>query len=347
MLSVVLVAAACGGKSKPAVVTPTKPVEVAKPAPPPPPPVCVPATEPAMITSPNSDGTTAEFCASDSSDGGACFSVALADGKYQKLSEAPSAQAAWLSPGQANVETTATEVKVCVTIEGTTDASCTTLKPKVAKGATEPLRAHANPTGTPAVIELGNASSGKGYLEVWDVAKKKKTATIKYAKGDYKCGQTALLGDAIFVSASVCSGPDARGWLFNLKGKKVAEVGGKDFGTYGTAAVQVAPTQWAFLEEGAGAVAIQDVATGAIVKTIDLVAMWAGDDASDGARASGNPGESALVRGGDNQLIAIAGSPAAGNLGIIATDVGEVRVVKALPCAAAAKAEPAAAPEGE
>ena len=86
---------------------------------------------------------------------------------------------------------------------------------------------------------------------MWDVAKKKTLATIKYAKGDYKCGSAAMLGDTVYISASVCAGPDARGALYTAKGKKLADVGGKDFGTYGTGGVQLDGSQWAFLEEGA------------------------------------------------------------------------------------------------
>ena len=173
-------------------------------------------------------------------------------------------------------------------------------------------------------------------------AKKKKVASIKYAKGDYKCGSAAMLGDTVYLSASVCAGPDARGALYTTKGKKLAEVGGKDFGTYGTSAVQLDGAQWAFLEEGAGTIAIQDVATGAVTKTIDLVALWAGDDKTDGTRANGNPGESALVRGGPGELVVIAGSPAAGSLGVVTTESGELKVWKA--CAAEVAAKPDAAP---
>jgi hypothetical protein len=343
LVPVSLLAAACGGKSKPP--PPPAPVVEAKPTPPPPPPpVCVPAVEPAVLGTPTSDGKTAQFCAGDGGEQSQCFAVDLSDGKFTKLAEAPTAQPAALEPGTATVETTATDVKVCVAIEGTADAACTTLRPKVPRGASEPLRAAINPSGTTMVVALGEAARGKGFLEVWDVAKKKKTATIKYTKGDYKCADVAMLGDTIFVNANVCAGPDARGALYSAKGKKLADVGSKDFGTYGATAIQVAGSTWAFLESGAGAVVLQDVATGAVGKTIDLVGLWAGDDASDGALASGNPGESTLVRGGEGQLVVIAGSPRVGNVGVIAADVGEVQVWKALPCAAPAAAAPADAP---
>ena len=43
----------------------------------------------------------------------------------------------------------------------------------------------------------------------------------------------------------------------------------------------------------------------------------------DGTRANGNPGESALVRGGPGDLIVVAGSPAAGSLGV---EIGRAHV---------------------
>lgn len=339
MVSLLAVTAACGGKGKPPVVAPPPPVAEVKPAPPPPPPVCVPATEPAQISTAASDGTAVQFCTGDGAGEPSCFAVGLADGKYATLAEAPAAQRPGLDDAKATVQTTATSVEVCVEVE-TGDAACTTLKPKVARGATEPLRAAVNPTGTMVAVLLGDAAKGKGTVELWDVKKKKKATAIKYAKGTYRCGAVAMLGDTVFVSASVCDGPDARGALYTAKGKKLADVGGKDFGTYGTTPVQLDGTQWAFLEESAGTVAIQDVASGAVARTIDLVALWAGDDAGGEGRANGNPGESALVRGGPGELAVVAGSPAPGNVAVITTESGELEVWKALPCAA-----PAAAPE--
>ena len=340
--------AACGGKSKPAEVKKPEPPPEVKAPPPPPPPVCVPATEPALISTAASDGENVQFCASDGGDSSRCFAVGLADGKYGKLDEAPAPQSPALQSGKAYLQTFPTELKVCVAgaDEEGSDATCTSLKIKVPKGATDPITAEINGAGTLAVAMLGNGEAGKGYAEVWDVTKKKKLATIKYAKGDYKCGSAKLLGDTVFISASVCAGPDARGALYTSKGKKLADVGGKDFGTFGTEAVQIDDTRWAFLEEGAGTVAIQDVTSGAVARTIDLVALWAGDDKTDGTRANGNPGESALVRGGPGELVVIAGSPAAGSVGVITTDSGELKVWKACaePVAAAA---PAAAPADE
>ena len=319
----------CGGKAKP----PAPPVEpvATKPAPPPPPPVCVPAYEPGLITMATADADVASFCVTDGAEQSACFEVDLDSGKYRTLTGSPIPQGAALDKPVARVETTPTEVKVCT---GEGDDTCKVLKPKVAKGASQPIIAAIDGAGTNAVLVLGDAAAGKGVVEVWDVIKAKKTSTIKYAKGDHKCGTAQVLGDVVYISASVCAGPAAKGLLFSFKGKKLAEVGGKDFGTYGATGVQVDATQWAFLEEGAGVIAIQDLKTGKVTKTIDLVELWssAAPAEDEAPRAGGNPGESALVRGGDGKLVVISGSPTPGSIGVVDVASGEVKVVRALAC---------------
>jgi hypothetical protein len=318
---------ACGGKAKPP--PPVKePVVVKKPPPPPPPPVCVPPLEPAMVGMATSDGGGAQFCVSDGAEQNACFSVDFESKKYETLDASPIAQPASLEAPAARVMPSPTEVKVCT---GEGDDTCKALKPKVAKGATQPIDAAVDATGAWAVLMLGDSERGKGVAEVWDVAKGKKTATIKYAKGDHKCGTPQVLGDVVYISASVCAGPAAKGALYSMKGKKLADVGGKDFGTYGASAVQVGPTQWAFLEEGAGVIALQDVKTGKVDKSIDLLALWGSD------RGGGNPGESALVRGGEGKLVVIAGSPVAGTVGIVDLASGETSVIPSLACEATEK----------
>ncbi|MEZ4404358.1 MAG: hypothetical protein R3B06_30335 [Kofleriaceae bacterium] len=329
-----VLAAACGGSSKPAPVTPPAPVVEARPTPPPPPPVCVPPTDPATISAATSDGTSVQFCTGGDEEVAGCFQVGLDDGQLAKLTEAPAPQQASLEAPSAEVETTPTEVKVCATI-ASGDQACTTLRPKVARGASSPIRAAVNASGKLMVAMLGDGERGKGYAEVWDVGKKKKLTTIKYGKGDYTCGVGSFVGDSLFISASVCAGPDARGALYSVKGKKLADVGSKDFGTYGTVPIQVEAARWAFLEEGGGAVALQDVSTGAVIRTVELVGLWTAGSEDGDALAGGNPGESALVRGGPGQLIAVAGSPRAGSVAVVTIDSGEVKVWPARACSGA------------
>ncbi|HUQ04484.1 MAG TPA: hypothetical protein VM261_18415 [Kofleriaceae bacterium] len=318
---------ACGGKAKPPP-PPKAPVAVKKPPPPPPPPVCVPPLEPAMIGMATSEGSAVQFCVSDGAEQNACFAVDLDEKKYETLDASPVAQTPTLTAPSAKLMASPTELQICFEEGG---SECKTVKPKVPKGATTPIDAAIDATGAWAVLMLGDAEKGKGVAEVWDVAKGKKTATIKYAKGDHKCGTAQVLGDVVYISASVCAGPAAKGALYSMKGKKLGDVGGKDFGTYGATAVQVGPTQWAFLEEGAGVIALQDVKTGKVDKTIDLLALWGSD------RGGGNPGESALVRGGEGKLVVVAGSPAAGTVGIVDLESGETSVIQALACEASEK----------
>jgi hypothetical protein len=253
-----------------------------------------------------------------------------------------------LDPDPARLESTAKDVKVCI------GDTCFTFKPKVPKGNENPIDAVANATGTYAAVMAGNAEKGKGTVELWDVVKGKMIGKpIKYAKGEYKCGEARVLGDTLYISASVCAGTDARGWLFNSKGKKIGEVGGKEFGTYGTVPVQLTETQWAFLDENAATIAIQDVATGKVEKTIDIGLLWGGgapaaDAPAEGEEAAaepavppaiGNPGESAMVRGGEGKLVVVTGGPAPGSVGIVDIASGDLTSITALAC------EPEAAPE--
>jgi hypothetical protein len=143
----------------------------------------------------------------------------------------------------------------------------------------------------------------------------------------------------VFISAGVCAGPAARGGLYSLKGKKVADVGGKDFGTYNTVPVEIGDHRWAFLAENGDRIAIHDSTTGKLEQTIELAALWAveqvpgGDDqAAVPTSSTGNPGESALLRGGDDKLLVITGSPRAGHVGIVDVAAGTVETVSTLAC---------------
>ena len=155
-----------------------------------------------------------------------------------------------------------------------------------------------------------------------------------------------MLGDTVYITSSVCAGPAARGQLYSLAGKKLGDAGGSEFGTFGTSPVQVDGSTWALLEEGAGTIAMQDVATGAVGKTMDLVALWAGSGTDDAPRANGNPGESALVRGPEGKVVVITGSPVPGNVGIVDVDTGDVKAWKAIACKAEEPADEPAAEEG-
>jgi hypothetical protein len=348
--------AACGGSDKKQVEEPV--VEEARPKPPPPPPpVCIKAgTEMSLIGMVEADAAAVKFCVSDGAESNQCYAVDVASKKYKELTETPKGASPVLDPDPARIETTAKEVKVCIGEE------CKTVKPKVPKGNENPIDAVTNAQGTHVAVLLGNAEKGKGTVEVWDVAKGKRIGNpIKYAKGDYKCGEARLLGDTLYVSASVCAGPAARGWLFNGKGKKIAAVGGAEFGTYGTVPVQVGETTWAFLDESGATIAIQDVKTGKVDKTIDIGALWTGEaaaeppaegaegeEAAPPAAATGNPGESALVRGAEGKLVVVTGGPTPGSVGVIDVASGALETnVTALQCEKAEAPSEEAAPADE
>lgn len=283
------------------------------------PPACVPTPDAATITHAAADGNRVLYCVGGDA---SCFALDLGTGKLERLATPP----APTSVGDgARVETKDPELKVC------TGTDCKALTPKIMPGA-NPIRAATNAAGTAFVLLLGDAETGKGYAEIWDVAKAKKTATFRYARGDYRCGEVAMLGDTIFVNATNCSGPTARASLFSLKGAKIANVGKGDFGTYGSALVQLTTTTWAFLEENGNRIAIQDVAKGKVARTIDVSALWRKDGASPKEPAMGNPGESAIVRVDDLRLAVIAGSPNNGSVAEVDTSTGTVRVVRAPLC---------------
>lgn len=284
---------------------------VAKPLPPPPPPapqsLCIAADEDAVVQRAGETDGKLWFCL-EKEGASTCF---LADKSTGFLSKAA-------TPDREAARVTSTEKDV--TVCSTPDA-CVTLVPK-GKPST-PWVAVAE--GDTVVIMVGQTA------EVWSLAEKKRKAVIKYAKGAYACGVPQIVGESIFVNAQQCKGPAARGQLFSTKGKRIADVGGKEFGTYASRGVQVAGTEWAFLEENAKAIVIQDVATGAIKKTISLVSLW-------GEGNMGNPGESVMVRTSEG-LAVVAGAPKAGILALAPIGDGEVTVVSTPRCPSS---EPAA-----
>jgi len=309
---VLLAVAACGGASKPTA----RPAAPAAPKPAPAPVCIAPPDEDARIEHATGDAELVRYCVGDGQE--RCFSLDLVAGKLERLPAPPSDGAA----PAPHVEVVAPKLEVCVS------GTCTPLTAKVLP-TTSSIRGATNADGTVAVFLLGDTARGAGYAEVWDVAKSKKLATFRYARGDFRCGKVALLGDTIFVSASVCGQPAARAALYSQKGAKIANVGGRDFGSYGEAYVQIDGTTWAFLEENGNVLAIQDVAKGKVKKTIELALLWKRHGAE-----MGNPGESALVRMADGRLAVIAGAPATGSVAMIDVATGELTVVPAPQCGA-------------
>ena len=279
-------------------------------------PACVPTPDAAAITHATAEGNRVLYCVGGDT---ACFAMHLASGKLERLKSPP----AVASAAGARVVTSDPKLEVC------TGSDCKALTPKIMPGAS-PIHATTNAAGTHFIVLLGDAEGGKGYGEIWDVGKQKKLSTFRYARGDYRCGEVAMLGDTILVNATNCNGPTARAQLFSLKGAKLANVGKGDFGTYGGAMAQLSPSSWAFLDENGLRVAVQDVTRGKLAKSIDVSALWR--DEGGVKDAMGTPGESAIVRVDDGRLAVIAGSPHNGSIAEVELATGAVRVIRAPLC---------------
>jgi hypothetical protein len=371
LLTLPLVAAACGGGSKKPVEKPEEtPTDKPDPTPPPPPPPCVKAGDAAVWGAWALDDKLT-FCTGErGSSSPDCFDVDLASGEYTK-----SNRAAIIAPGSTTVTTTPTEVTVCqgpaapapaadgsAPPDGATapvaEPLCTTLKPKVAKDAADQLVATANDKY--AVIING------AVAEVWDAVKAKKLKDIKFQKGDYKCATPYLVGEQLILSAKTCDGPSARASLWTAKtGKAIGAgfIGGKNFGTYSEAGLQFAQVgglDYAFLEEFGAQLAVQDLGKGKVHRQIDLAGLWsigaatdagAADAGAEGAAAVaagaepaampadggaaaaiGNPGASLLVSVAPGKLAVVSGGPTPGNIAVVDANTGETKILPAPVC---------------
>jgi hypothetical protein len=278
------------------------------------PPACITLPDEATaITHAAADGMRVRYCINGNLD--QCFVMDPATGSFERLREKPQH-----SSPVARVETVNPDIKVC-----TLDA-CKSLTPKVLPNAAT-IRAATTDDGTIAVFLLGDATRGRGYAEVWNVERARRMAKFRYARGIFKCGDVSILGDTIFVAASLCNAPGARGRLYTLRGRRIANVGGRDFGVYGKAFTQLDEHVWAFLEENGAKIAIQNVKRGRVLKRIDTSNLFL----IGGARM-GNPGESALVRLADGKLAVIAGAPALGSVATVDVETGDVEVRQAPIC---------------
>jgi len=304
-LWVALTVAACGSKPPPAA----QPIPT-PPAPPTPPACVTPPDDVAQIAHATVDGSRVAYCVGTDQ----CFALDLATGKLERLATTPNPDPA----RGARATVAGPEIQVC------NGDSCTSFKPPVLP-STSPLQATTNADGSFAVLLVG------GRAEIWDAHQGTRTATINYARDDFRCGEVAMLGETIYVSASTCDGPAARATLYTLKGRKIANVGGRDFGSYGNARAHVAGTTWAFLDENGNHLVLQDVVTGKIVKTIDTSGLWT-LDGSTSKDVMGNPGEHALLKLADDKLAVIAGAPANGSVAVVETESGDVKVIHAPLC---------------
>ncbi len=113
-----------------------------------------------------------------------------------------------------------------------------------------------NGEGTLALVRAGAA------VETWSLANHKRVAAFQLAAKD--CA-AMLVGDAVFAG---CPGDS---YLATSAGKKLAAIGGSEpIDVLADSPVWLGGTRWAFVAKTGYAVVIQDVATGAVERRIDL-----------------------------------------------------------------------------
>lgn len=313
VVALALGSAACGGSSRP-THTP-KWAEATTDLPAKPRSACIPQRDDDMqISAATANGASVQYCVG--SEQTECFSFDTQRRELSRLATRPAPR----DDVSAYVLTIEPTLDVCASTR------CKSLAPKVLAGVST-IRAATNATGSVAVVLLGDAPAGKGYAEIWDVPRTKRVTSFKYARGELRCGDVAMLGESIYLAASACKQPTARAALYTTKGKKIANVGGVEFGVYGHARVQLDATTWAFLEENARQVVLQDVVKGKLKKTIKLTSLFVGDGAQ-----MGNPGESAIVKLDSGMLVVIAGAPATGNLALVDPAAGTVEIIHPPSC---------------
>jgi hypothetical protein len=335
-------AAACSGKASKGSATPTV-VTKSKAAISRPKSDCVAVNETEnRIVPATANADEVGFCVS----GGVksvCYSGNPDNGAIKRVDKFPKSQVPALSPSTAQVNPLEKSVEACLG-----DAKCKPLKYKV-KASAPPQSVAISQSGGTVAIAAGDAKAGKGTVELWDVAGNKRIANLKYANGDFRCATIRFLGETLAVSADNCNGPSARGALYSKAGKRLADIGSSEFGTFGFSYTQVDLSVWAFLEESAGQVVLQDVESGAIVKKFDLSSMWAANKpklsadksgsadtvvAEAAAATIGQPGESVVLRGGPGKLVVVAGGPSPGSFAVINVDSGKLSVYRATACKA-------------
>ncbi|MFO0744864.1 MAG: hypothetical protein U1F43_04200 [Myxococcota bacterium] len=205
---------------------------------------------------------------------------------------------------------------------------CETHKPKLAKGETL-VAAAVNDANTRLAYVVA-AAGGDARVVIAPLVHsrlQKPSASFAFGDASARCGTPAWLGAFVYVRAASCvDGAEAYGELFDEKGKKLSDVGGPpaadgqrfrvDAQTPLATDAASAPSQWAFLDAAGGRIALHDVATGALVRVVDLAV---GSDAA--------PGASGWSRTPDGRLVVVSGPPDLGAVFVVDPANGQVRRV--------------------
>jgi hypothetical protein len=113
------------------------------------------------------------------------------------------------------------------------------------------------------------AAAGGGDLIILDGATGKKLKQVKVAAGDHKCvAHPVFIGDSIYVTADVCSGPGAQGYVYAGDGKQLGII--KAVNVYGSDPVLVDGTTYAVAEFNGGSYAEFDAKTGKTLRTVKV-----------------------------------------------------------------------------
>lgn len=120
--------------------------------------------------------------------------------------------------------------------------------------------------------------AGAMWVLVFDRASGKRVAKKKVSfDSSYVCGGASFAGETLVVGLDVCAGPGGVAWLARPTTlARIADLGGggADFNAYDPAGVPLGGDLWAFRSSGLGAVVVQDVVTGEVLRRVDLSPLF-------------------------------------------------------------------------
>jgi len=122
-----------------------------------------------------------------------------------------------------------------------------------------------------ATVAMVVGAPGHQTLEMWDVASGTRRASFSAGTTAARpCAWPLLLDDTLELATGGCAPNDAASdaRLVTTAGKPIAIAGGADFDALAAQPVSLGGTRWAFVARTGDAVAIQDVASGAVEQRI-------------------------------------------------------------------------------
>jgi hypothetical protein len=248
--------------------------------------------------------TTVSFCF----DGHSCYAADLATGAVKATGSAgkdlPS-----LAPTSDVPQLTKDPDSITVCKHD--GSACKKLVPKHQVDPGIGITSAVNATGTLAAIFV---QGGTSYVEVFDVASAKHVSTFEVPNVGM-CGFVDFAGDTLDVVAVDCGDwTTAKETLYTKRGKRIAKL---PFMTNG-APVHVTDNVWAFASSEGDKVALQDVVTGKVMKSISV-----------GKADTDSP---ATLVGDSAHLVLVFGGARAGDIAVIDVATGKVTQFPAKRC---------------